>query len=73
MKNTTLDILGCCVLRDTFSLHEGDGGYVIKKYVQIPSPVSVVTKSPRYQIGEEIKVIFLREKLTSSKNVKYLN
>lgn len=55
MKNTTLDILGCCVLRDTFSLHEGDGGYVIKKYVQIPSPVSVVTKSPRYQIGEEIK------------------
>ena len=55
MKNTTLDILGCYVLRDTFSLHEGDGGYVIKKYVQIPSPVSVVTKSPRYQIGEEIK------------------
>lgn len=73
MKNTTLDILGCCVLRDTFSLHEGDGGYVIKKYVQIPSPVSVVTKSPRYQIGEEIKSDLFEGKANFIKNVKYLN
>lgn len=23
---STIDILGCCVLRDTFGMHEGDGG-----------------------------------------------
>jgi len=52
---TTIDILGCCVCRDTFGMHEGNGGYMVNKYVQIPSPISLVTKSPCYKVGGEIK------------------
>lgn len=54
MDRKTLNILGCCVLRDTFGMHEGDGGYEIGRYVQIPSPVSLVTKSPLLDETAEI-------------------
>lgn len=47
-KKIALNILGCCVLRDTFGMHKDDGGYEIRQYVQIPSPISLVTESPLY-------------------------
>lgn len=43
---STLNLLGCCVIRDIFGLHEDDGGYSIKRFVQNVSPVSAVTNSP---------------------------
>ena len=43
---STLNLLGCCVIRDIFGLHENDGGYSIKRFVQNVSPVSAVTNSP---------------------------
>lgn len=41
-----LNIMGCCVLRDIFGLHENNADYEIKRYVQLASPVSIVSKSP---------------------------
>lgn len=51
----SLNILGCCILRDTFGMHPDDGGYAINRYVQIPSPISLVTKSPLYDENAEIE------------------
>ena len=45
-KHVSLNLFGCCVLRDIFGLHENDGGYQIKRYVQLANPISVVTGSP---------------------------
>lgn len=49
-----LNIYGSCILRDTFGMHEDDGGYIINKYVRIPNPISLVTNSPLYNVNEEI-------------------
>ena len=54
-KNISLNILGCCVPRDTFGMHQNDGGYIVNRYVQIPNPISLVTKSPLYNVNMEIK------------------
>lgn len=54
-KKTAMNILGCCVLRDTFGMQPDDGGYEIKKYVQIPSPISLVTKSPLFDQNAEVE------------------
>ncbi len=50
----SVSLLGCCVVRDTFGVHEEEGGYIINPYVQIPNPVSLVTKSPLYDVNAEI-------------------
>ncbi|WP_026658287.1 DUF6270 domain-containing protein [Butyrivibrio sp. AC2005] len=55
----SLNLLGCCVIRDIFGLHENDGGYQIKRYVQLPSPVSIVNKSPLLREIKIDDVVFL--------------
>ena len=52
----SVSLLGCCVVRDTFGVHEEEGGYIINPYVQIPNPVSLVTKSPLYDVNADIDV-----------------
>lgn len=37
-RKISLNILGCCVLRDTFGMHPDDGGYVVNRYVRFPAP-----------------------------------
>lgn len=54
-RKISLNILGCCVLRDTFGMHPDDGGYVVNRYVQIPSPISLVTGSPLLRKDAEIE------------------
>lgn len=60
MKNDVkLSVLGCCASRDVFGLHENEGGYVIKRYVQNVSPISLVTKPPLIRkINKEDEYIF---------------
>ncbi|WP_044913076.1 DUF6270 domain-containing protein [Butyrivibrio sp. WCE2006] len=41
-----ISLLGCCVIRDIFGLHDNDGGYFVKRFVQDVSPISLVTQSP---------------------------
>ena len=45
-NRVSLSIIGCCAIRDIFGLHEDDGGYDIKRYVQNVSPISAVSRSP---------------------------
>ena len=54
-RKISLNILGCCVLRDTFGMHPDDGGYVVNRYVQSPSPISLVTASPLLRKDAEIE------------------
>lgn len=68
-KTTSINILGCCVLRDTFGMHPNNGGYIIKRFVQTASPVSLVTKSPMFDRNTEIKNdIFLNEHKFTKRN-----
>lgn len=54
-RKISLNILGCCVLRDTFGMHSDNGGYAVNRYVQIPSPISLVTGSPLFRKDAEIE------------------
>ncbi len=45
-EKTSISLIGCCAIRDIFGLHNDDGGYEIKRYVQCVSPVSAMANSP---------------------------
>ena len=45
-KKISINLMGCCAIRDIFGLHDSDGGYHIQRYVQCVSPISAVAKSP---------------------------
>jgi len=43
----TVDILGCCILRDIFRVADVEQGYKVNKFYQFISPVSIVEESPK--------------------------
>ncbi len=45
-KGISINLIGCCAIRDIFGLHENDGGYNIIRFVQDASPLSIVTEAP---------------------------
>lgn len=42
---TTIDILGCCICRDIFRINESSEKYIINKFIQSVSPVSIAEKN----------------------------
>ncbi len=50
-QDITINIAGVCVLRDTFGLHENDGGYKIKKYTSAFAPLYIT--DPPFDIEYE--------------------
>ena len=48
-ETVTISILGICVSRDIFGMHENDGGYVIEGYVHGVSPLSAVSSPISYK------------------------
>lgn len=42
--HTVINIAGCCISRDVFSMHENDGGYKVARYISAFSPLLVFDK-----------------------------
>ena len=43
-------------------INNNNGGYEIRQYVQIPSPVSLVTQSPLYKSNQEFEDDIFKDK-----------
>ena len=52
MNNISFNILGVCVLRDVFSYHENDAGYIINQYVNEFSPLYCFEKGTYVNIDK---------------------
>jgi len=45
MKKATINMLGSCIIRDVFGLHENDGDYEIRQFLNFISPLTMFDKA----------------------------
>ncbi|MBR3246175.1 MAG: hypothetical protein IKF90_26305 [Parasporobacterium sp.] len=53
IQNNQISIIGTCVCRDTFGMHENDGGFQVNRYLFTCNPISLVGKSPKLSFDNE--------------------